>query len=166
MSLTASDIWVSNPNPPVPRWGEIPQKLGSDEWPELINDRLTITSRRQIWGEVKYITVYEHSHTQFIQLQFDFDLDGRFRHLASEWRRDTKHLSTIDEMVLHPNYLKIISMGKQAVPLLLEELRLRPDHWLLALNIITDEDPAQPDDSFLEAVHAWIQWGRERGYLK
>jgi hypothetical protein len=56
-------------------------------------------------------------------------------------------------------------MGDRAVPLLLEELRDRPDHWLVALNKITGQDPAEPKSTFSEAVESWLSWGRQRRYL-
>jgi hypothetical protein len=45
---------------------------------------------------------------------------------VDEWRKATKHISSVDEMVLHPNYLKIIAMGESAIPLLLRELKKDP----------------------------------------
>lgn len=96
----------------------------------------------------------------------DAALEQKFRRLADEWYKDTKHVSSVDEMVLHHNYLKVISMGQDAVPLLLRELEQRPDHWLVALNVITEQDPAKPEDNFHEAVQAWLAWGRREGYLR
>jgi len=55
-------------------------------------------------------------------------------------------------------------MGKLAVPLLLKELKERPDHWLVALNAITGEDPAPEDANFSEAVAAWIKWGKSKEF--
>jgi hypothetical protein len=91
--------------------------------------------------------------------------EQKFRRLADEWRKDTKHTSSVDEMVLHPNYLKIIAMGEEAIPLLLRELEQRPDHWLVALNILTDKDPSSPEDTFNEAVQSWIAWGKQAGHI-
>lgn len=93
------------------------------------------------------------------------ELRQRFCVLADKWSKDTKHTSSVEEMVLHPNYLKIIAMGKDAIALLLEELERKPDHWLVALHVLTDEDPAPPESSFYEAVQAWLEWGRRKGYL-
>jgi len=84
---------------------------------------------------------------------------------VSKWRRDTRHYSSVTKMVLHPSYLRIIGMGRQILPLLLNELQVRRDHWLIALNAITGEDPAEDDSTFNQAVDAWLKWGRDRGYL-
>ncbi len=94
------------------------------------------------------------------------DLAVKFRAYAETWRRETLHVSSLTKITSHPAYQAIISMGKPVLPLLLDELRVRPDHWLVALHEITVVDPAAPGSSFSEAVEAWLKWGRENGYLK
>lgn len=89
----------------------------------------------------------------------------RFRQLADEWTRGTIGQSVLRLAVLHPAYQRIISMGPVAIPLLLEELRDRPDHWMWALSILADEDPAPEARTFAAARVAWLRWGGERGYL-
>ena len=44
-------------------------------------------------------------------------------------------------MVTHPAYLQIIGMGKDAIPLLMNEMNERPDHWDWAVCAITGADP-------------------------
>jgi hypothetical protein len=85
---------------------------------------------------------------------------------ASKWRRDTKHFSSVTKIVMHPSYLRIIGMGLKAIPLILEELTKRKDHWLIALNAISGEDPAVSGSTFQQAVDAWISWGKSKGYLR
>jgi hypothetical protein len=86
-----------------------------------------------------------------------------FQAHVERWKAETMHLSSIPRRILHQSYLHIISMGYSALPLLLAELRDRPDHWLVALNAITTEDPAEENATFSEAVGAWLKWGRDRG---
>lgn len=66
---------------------------------------------------------------------------------------------------LAPCYLRIIGMGRRVLPLLLKELEENKDHWLVALNAITGQDPAPNGSTFDEAVVAWLAWGRTHGYL-
>ncbi len=89
-----------------------------------------------------------------------------FRTLVKQWRRDTRHISSLAKMASHPAYRRIMGMGRDVLPLLLNELRQHPDHWLIALNAITGEDPAPQGATFDEAVSAWLSWGREKGLLK
>jgi hypothetical protein len=46
-------------------------------------------------------------------------------------------------MAQHPAYQKIIEMGARAIPLLLSELRERPDHRFIALHAVTGANPVQ-----------------------
>ena len=88
-----------------------------------------------------------------------------FQALAAQWRKETRHLSSVSQMAMHPAYQRIIGMGEAVVPLILKEMRQRGGHWLWALHAITGEDPAPPDANFHEAVKSWLQWGQEKGYL-
>lgn len=88
-----------------------------------------------------------------------------FRQLASQWRKETAHLSLVVKKVMHPAYQRIIGLGPAAVPLLLQELQQQPGHWTWALRAITGEDPTHPDDTVTQAAQAWVKWGQERNYL-
>ncbi|NOT64147.1 MAG: hypothetical protein HOP19_28360 [Acidobacteria bacterium] len=90
--------------------------------------------------------------------------ESYFRQLADQWRRGTEHTASVKQASLHPAYQRIIGMGPAAVPLLLQELEQAPDHWFWALRAITDEDPAQAEDSLAGAARAWLAWGREKGH--
>lgn len=54
------------------------------------------------------------------------------------------------------------------MPLLLEELRSNPDHWVIALEEITGENPVPPEceGKVRLMADAWIRWGIAGGYLK
>lgn len=92
-------------------------------------------------------------------------LELEFRELVDKWRKDTQHTSSIKRMVSHLAYKRIIEMGHDVLPLLFRELKVHRDHWLVALNAITGEDPVPEGANFTEAVDAWLTWGREKGYL-
>ncbi len=89
-----------------------------------------------------------------------------FQELVDRWREETLFFSFDLQKAMHPDYQKIIGMGRPAIPLILNELKQRPGHWFWALNAITQEDPARGAESFQEAVDAWLTWGRERGYIE
>jgi hypothetical protein len=92
-------------------------------------------------------------------------VEEEFRSQVEKWRRDTRHMSSLSRMILHPSYRRIMGMGRDVLPLLLRELSERPDHWFVALNAITGEDPAPPRSTFDQAVAAWLNYGRQRGLL-
>ena len=91
--------------------------------------------------------------------------EQRIRELADKWYRETRTTSSLKKMITHPAYLRILGMGPEAVPLLLRELERTRDHWLVALHAITGEEPASPGADYDEAVDAWLNWGRRRGYI-
>ena len=95
-------------------------------------------------------------------------LEQRFRELVKQVRRDTAHLSMIEQKVEHPSYREIVGMGWPVVPLLLAELRRRPGFWFVALLEITGVDPVPPDSEgdIAAIARAWIEWGRAQGHIE
>ena len=53
----------------------------------------------------------------------------RFYALASQWREETRYVSSISQIATNPSYQQIIGMGAIAIPLILEEL-LRDAEYL------------------------------------
>ena len=90
-----------------------------------------------------------------------------FSNLASQWTQDVEGMSSTVEMVKHPAYQKIVSMGQAVVPFLLEDLRQNPIHWLPALRQITQENPVQPEQrgKIKQMAEAWLNWGKQKGYI-
>lgn len=93
------------------------------------------------------------------------DLTTKFSHLAQSWHNDTAHLSSVHAMARHPAYQEIINMGPEVVPLILQEMQRKPDHWFWALHAITGEDPAPKGSTVREATQAWINWGKNQDLL-
>lgn len=94
--------------------------------------------------------------------------ETRFQMLKNEWASETSHLSSITNMVIHPAYQKIIGMGEIAVPLILNEMKVKPGHWFWALKSITGENPVMPEykGKISKMTECWLDWGREKGYIK
>jgi hypothetical protein len=74
-------------------------------------------------------------------------IGARFTELKQRWKSETAGVSSITAILLNPNYLKIIGLGPQVVPCILESLQNEPDHWFAALQSLTDYDPG-PRGSF------------------
>lgn len=92
-------------------------------------------------------------------------LEQKFHRLAEEWRKETRVLSSVTKMSTHPAYQRIIAIGPGVIRLILRDLQQTRDHWLWALYVLSEEDPAPTDADFDRAVDAWLTWGEERGYL-
>jgi len=91
----------------------------------------------------------------------------KFYELKSRWEAETAILSSIIEIAMHPAYQQIIGMGPIVIPLILAEMEKRPEHWFWALKSITGENPVLPEHRgrVKEMTKAWLNWGREQGYI-
>jgi len=92
----------------------------------------------------------------------------RFSQLAAEWREERNPYSSDPASPAgSPAYLKIIAMGAEAIPLVLEEMQQRPDHWFIALESLTDENPVavEHQGNFTQMVEDWLAWGKKNGFL-
>ncbi len=87
-----------------------------------------------------------------------------FDQLTLEWREGTMLLSSLSDIVAHPSYQRIIGMGQDALPYILDELRRAPDHWHWALVSITGENPVHAESSGdLEKMRqAWLGWASSK----
>ncbi len=97
----------------------------------------------------------------------DAGLVHRFHDLVRRWKDATTFTSSGTELALHPAYQQIIGMGKEAIPLVLEELQREEDHWFWALKSITGDDPVAPADrgNLPKMTSAWLRWAHTNGYL-
>jgi len=103
-------------------------------------------------------------------MKFDFEnilIEDEFHRLTSEWKRDTAHLSSVTDIVLHPKYQNIIGMGKAVLPFIFRAMQKRPDHWFWALSSITEENPTKPEDAgnMRKLTESWLNWAKSKGYL-
>ena len=97
----------------------------------------------------------------------DQEVEQVFRHLTAAWKRETKHLSRVDHVCANPNYLQIIGLGADVLPLILRELEKELDYWFVALSAITRTSPADADEGSTpkQMAEAWLSWGREHGVI-
>jgi hypothetical protein len=93
-------------------------------------------------------------------------VETHFVRLAAEWKRETRLSSSITEKLLHPAYLKIISLGELAVNSILREMLSEYGHWHTALTAITWENPTEPNMDSQEVREAWLKWGVENHHLQ
>jgi hypothetical protein len=95
----------------------------------------------------------------------------RFQALAKEWQAQHGAMSSITEISMLPSYQRIIGIGEDAIPLILQQLKAEgdePDQWFWALRAIAEENPVAPEDQgdFLKMAKAWIRWGEGLGYAR
>jgi hypothetical protein len=97
----------------------------------------------------------------------DASLRERFERLAKDWREQSRYLSNTAQIAMLKPYQRIIGLGMPVVPLILGELQREPDQWFWALEAITEEDPVPPTSrgKVSSMAQAWIDWGKEHGYV-
>ena len=91
-------------------------------------------------------------------------LPAFFANLAATWKEDTAYTSSVEEIVLHPAYQRIIALGARALPLILNDLRQSSAHWFWALYAITGITPF-PEEAYGDVqamTSAWLDWGRRQ----
>lgn len=74
---------------------------------------------------------------------------------------------TMAEMFADEDYQRIIEMGPQVVPLILQRLRTHPNWWFPALIELTGVDltAGQSKGKLLEETRLWLLWAEKQGYL-
>ena len=89
-------------------------------------------------------------------------VDGisRFYELLQRWRAETYFAPLMKDKIENLNFKKIIDLGDDAVPLIIDEVRQTPDFLVLALYFITKENPVPPSAQgrVTEMVDAWLDW--------
>jgi hypothetical protein len=90
----------------------------------------------------------------------------RFERLRDQWLEESAVHSLLDYVCTLKSYQEIIGMGRDVVPLLLEELERRPDRWFWALQSITGVDPvpAASRGRMKEMTAVWLEWGRRNNF--
>lgn len=98
-------------------------------------------------------------------------LEKRFEEQADKWSRETVHLSSPTQMMLHPSYQAIMGMAREdeqgLIRLMLRDLRDNRRLWFWALSYLTNDNPIKPTDAgkLNKMIDAWVKWGTVRGLL-
>ena len=94
-------------------------------------------------------------------------IEEQFKGLVNQWRLETSHMSSTNDITSNSNYLEIISLGMPAVPLILNELKSHNESWYKALREITRENPVieKYQGHYPEMAALWINLGIDRGWI-
>jgi hypothetical protein len=93
---------------------------------------------------------------------------AKFDALVKAWRQDILPLSNQTAILTHPSYYAIIGMGREALPFIFRDLVRGGGSWFVALNAITQENPAaeQNVNDARRMRDDWLAWGRTHGYVR
>jgi len=93
----------------------------------------------------------------------------RFQNLVKQWKAHRGSRSSISQVAAMEPYQKIIGMGKDALPLIISQLKSEgdnPDQWFWALKAITSQDPVKPEErgNYKMMAQAWIDWAERNAW--
>ena len=132
----------------------------------------TIPPQRKWWftGEAELVEPGEFPGFACNLRESEDAMRIEFEKLADEWERATRNMSNPNAAERHPAYIKIIRLGKPAIPLVLQRLSEFPAFWFSALSAMAGKrnDPVTPSMlGNLQAMSdAWLSWGEKRGHIK
>jgi hypothetical protein len=98
-------------------------------------------------------------------------LSRRFQEQAEKWERETGHLSSPTQRMMHPSYQAILGMGREhkrdMVVLLIQDMQQHYRPWFGALSYLTQENPLERADAgkMDKMIASWVEWGKSTGLL-
>lgn len=95
------------------------------------------------------------------------DLEEQFEALFQLWWAETAMFSGGKIITENAHYLKIIGLGKSAIPLILKKLQAHPCLLFSALRKITKQNPVPAEHAgHIQAMtEDWLNWGRQNRYI-
>ncbi len=82
----------------------------------------------------------------------------RFRSFYERWEKDSRFLSSVNDIVDHDAFKAIVAMGEDAVPFILEEISSNPSTLVWALNYIYHRKVSNnPNTTIPEACKLWAR---------
>jgi hypothetical protein len=94
-------------------------------------------------------------------------LELKFKSFSKRWREEIGGESSLSRITGNVNYLKVINLGKEVIPLILKELQEEPAPWFVALRVLTEEEKVGRDHpgNFRQIADDWIKWGKDNKYI-
>jgi hypothetical protein len=112
---------------------------------------------KQYWANTEIVTLKTASN----ESESEKKSRKKFYRLLRQWKNATEVESSLSNIVMNPAYQKILGMGHDAVPFILEELRLgSPLWWFWALEYITEANPvpSKYKGKVREMAKCWITY--------
>jgi hypothetical protein len=87
-------------------------------------------------------------------------IKASFNYYYEEWNKEIKYQSSTDVITSNPFFKRIIALGSEVVPYIIEVLRDTPSFLIVALYRITGANPVKPDHCgrIKEMTRDWVEW--------
>jgi hypothetical protein len=96
------------------------------------------------------------------------DIKQRFLEQAEKWSRETRHLSSPAQQMMHPSYQAILGMGNEnpraIISLMIRDMQTSRRPWFWALSYFAQENPVSQSDAGKtdKMIKAWVDWEKAR----
>jgi len=101
----------------------------------------------------------------------EITLHEQFLEQAEKWERETGHLSSPTQRMMHPSYQAILGMGREheleLAALMIQDMQQSGRPWFGALSYLTKENPIERADAgkMNKMILSWVKWGKSKGLL-
>ena len=88
--------------------------------------------------------------------------------IKSTWVADTSFLSSVAQILKHPDCQRIVNLGWPVVPIILKDLTQAPAIGMFeVLKTITGDRPIREVNRgrIGEMANDWVEWGKARGLI-
>ena len=137
------------------------------DWSESESSLDWGTPRKRRNAEPSKLVLIDEAVTKAFSGVHRTTLEQRFHEQADRWKRETVHISSPTQKMMHPSHQAILGMGKDVIPLLLRDMAQNRTEWFWALSYITQENPIRREDAgkMDKMIGAWLNWGKNKGLL-
>jgi hypothetical protein len=85
-------------------------------------------------------------------------IKSQFEQKVTAWKKNTMFMSFAEQIVAEKNFQEIVSMGKNVVPYILEEITKEPSPLVWSLNVIFNKTISNnPNTTIEQACKLWVK---------
>lgn len=124
---------------------------------DIISKEWDISTRDYSYPETLYIASLNNSES----------VHRKFSTYLRKWKKETQFTSSVTKIVGSEFFLKIISLGPLVITGILKEIQIHPSFLFYALQLISGENPANPEKEgdIAYFCQCWVVWGQEKGLI-
>jgi len=95
------------------------------------------------------------------------DVETKFHSYSTRWKEEIGGVSSLSQITSNRHYLRVIALGPNVIPCILKSLQQEPAPWFAALRALSGRDDIGREHAgnFRKIADAWIEWGRQEGYV-
>jgi len=121
-----------------------------------------LSKRRRQWGAIS---------KALDSIEKTLNLEQKFQEQASKWHKETQHLSSPGQKMMHPSYQAILGMAnahrREMISLMIRDMEQHRRPWFWALSYLAQDNPVSQSDAekMDKVIKAWVDWGKAQRLL-